>query len=513
MRGEGTRKLRTITTLLVILLLANAIPLMTNMASSQTSPIMKILESSTGSNSTTLGNASEPVPVGGFPFSVNVTLEGQAGLLKTYQVAVGFDRKYVRCTGGQIDIEDPNFVFYTFRDQAVTSFVDINNYDGYASIGTALVFDYVNVSGSGLLCRFDFTAIKAGNSTLRIIPTETPPRDSFLWDPAMHYISFTSTSFNVSTSASGSPPIASFVFTPTNPVTNENVTFYAVDSYDPDGNITSYVWDFGDGTGNVTTSEYMVTHGFPANRTYDVKLTVKDEDNMTAFVTNEVQVGLVPQPAFSYSPQKIAPYDTVTFNASASHDPDGSIASYVWDFGDGANQTTDISIATHSYSHKGVFNVNLTTVDNDGLHNSTAAEVVVGNRPIADFTYTPTTPSVDEAVFFNASLSHAADSGDSIARLIWDFGDLRQRNVTITDSGSWGIQHTYLSESTFDVNLTVYDNNGLSSSVLQTISVVEPAPDITLYIVIAVVAAVVMIVAIVMILKRIRRAETTRKVK
>jgi len=46
-------------------------------------------------------------------------------------------------------------------------------------------------------------------------------------------------------------PIASFTFSPSNPLLYDIVTFNASASYDPDGSIVSYAWDFGDG--NVTT--------------------------------------------------------------------------------------------------------------------------------------------------------------------------------------------------------------------------------------------------------------------
>jgi len=36
------------------------------------------------------------------------------------------------------------------------------------------------------------------------------------------------------------PPIASFTYTPENPLVNETITFDASSSYDPDGTIISY---------------------------------------------------------------------------------------------------------------------------------------------------------------------------------------------------------------------------------------------------------------------------------
>ena len=58
--------------------------------------------------------------------------------------------------------------------------------------------------------------------------------------------------------------------------------------------------------------------------------------------------------------------ETVTFDASASRDPDGDIVNYIWDFGDGEiSETTDPS-ATYAYSVPGTFIISLTAVDDGG---------------------------------------------------------------------------------------------------------------------------------------------------
>lgn len=52
------------------------------------------------------------------------------------------------------------------------------------------------------------------------------------------------------------------------------------------------------------------------------------------------------------------------FDASASEDPDGTIVSYFWDFGDGTTATG--RIVTHSFTTVGIFTVTLTVRDDDG---------------------------------------------------------------------------------------------------------------------------------------------------
>ena len=67
----------------------------------------------------------------------------------------------------------------------------------------------------------------------------------------------------------------------------------------------------------------------------------------------------------------------VDFNASGSYDPDGSITSYSWDFGDG---TTGSGVTTsHVYPYEGTFTVTLTVTDNSGLTGQSVQSVVAGS--------------------------------------------------------------------------------------------------------------------------------------
>jgi PKD repeat protein len=65
----------------------------------------------------------------------------------------------------------------------------------------------------------------------------------------------------------------------------------------------------------------------------------------------------------------------VFFSAQNSTDPDGTVASCVWDFGDCVNTTgTQVS---HAYQDTGTFKVNLTVTDDFGAKNSNSMEVTV----------------------------------------------------------------------------------------------------------------------------------------
>lgn len=55
-----------------------------------------------------------------------------------------------------------------------------------------------------------------------------------------------------------------------------------------------------------------------------------------------------------------------SFDASASSDPDGTIVTYAWEFGDGKRKTTSSPTTKHAYRKPGKYRVTLTVVDDHG---------------------------------------------------------------------------------------------------------------------------------------------------
>jgi len=65
----------------------------------------------------------------------------------------------------------------------------------------------------------------------------------------------------------------------------------------------------------------------------------------------------------------------VTFSSSGSFDPDGTISSYHWNFGDGTSANT--VNPSHTYQTSGFFTATLTVTDNTGLRSSTLGSVTI----------------------------------------------------------------------------------------------------------------------------------------
>ena len=98
-------------------------------------------------------------------------------------------------------------------------------------------------------------------------------------------------------------PTASFTYSPTNPVSGDDITFDASGSSDADGSITSYEWEFND-SGTVDATGDMVTTSFSSAGNYSARLTVTDDDGATNRESQTVVVGSASgppkDPGFAY---------------------------------------------------------------------------------------------------------------------------------------------------------------------------------------------------------------------
>jgi len=91
-----------------------------------------------------------------------------------------------------------------------------------------------------------------------------------------------------------------------------------------------------------------------------------------------VSVNQPPAAAFSMNPPGgMAPLQ-VMLDGSSSSDPDGSIVSYTWNFGDGTPEQSG-QIVTHTFNATGLLNVRLTVSDNLGLLHSLTKTIQVQN--------------------------------------------------------------------------------------------------------------------------------------
>ena len=247
-------------------------------------------------------------------------------------------------------------------------------------------------------------------------------------------------------------------------LTGEAVTFDATDSDDPDGSIVSYQWDFGDGqTGRNVQAQHVYT--VPGEVT--ATLTVTDGDGLTdtAEVTLEI-TRLNAPPVAEAGPDVFGDVgQAIRFNGLGSSDPDGSIVSYRWDFGDDAEAMGESP--THAYASAGSYTVTLTVTDDQGATATDTLTATVGSlneAPIAE-----AGPDREVAAGEEVTLdgSGSADLDGAITSYVWDFGD-GQSAVGATAT------HTWSDEGSYTVTLTVTDDQGAEGSDTATITVTQP---------------------------------------
>jgi parallel beta-helix repeat protein len=155
-------------------------------------------------------------------------------------------------------------------------------------------------------------------------------------------------------------PTAAFVYSPMNPTDLQKIIFND-SSVDGDGVVVSWLWDFGDKNTSVLRN---VTHQYRDNGTYLITLYSTDDDGATNQTVKQIRVfNVAPLARFSYAPDAPTIQDTIHF-ADDSSDEDGTIVSWLWDFGDGTTST--IRSPSHNYTTADNYKVSLMIVDNDG---------------------------------------------------------------------------------------------------------------------------------------------------
>lgn len=163
-----------------------------------------------------------------------------------------------------------------------------------------------------------------------------------------------------------------------------SVTFSGDASTDNDGDIVSYDWDFGDGESLTAPNP---VHIYTAPGSYTATLTVTDNDGLSD--SDTVNITVINQAPVAVASADmtsgVAPLE-VTFSGSGSYDrdePNGSIAGYSWDFGDGASSTDANPV--HSYTSAGTYSATLTVTDDLGdTDSATTDPIVVTPPPVVD---------------------------------------------------------------------------------------------------------------------------------
>ncbi|KJY85118.1 serine protease [Vibrio galatheae] len=234
-----------------------------------------------------------------------------------------------------------------------------------------------------------------------------------------------------------SPPVANLVVSSNSVSFGTVISFDATGSSDSDGSITSYHWNFGDGS---SSNNSMESHTYSAAGSYQVSLTVTDNDGLSDSETTTIQVtNALPTPVISItgSQSSYAVNELVSFVGAGSSDSDGYITSYEWDFGNGDG--SDLIDVDYSYPSAGNYIVTLTVTDNAGASNSSNVTVSV----------------IDPYVLVAPSNLAATVDGLQVT-LTWQDNSLSETNYIVERGGKRRGKVTFEPIATLDMNTTSY---------------------------------------------------------
>jgi PKD repeat protein len=172
---------------------------------------------------------------------------------------------------------------------------------------------------------------------------------------------------------------------------------------------------------------------------------------------------------------------SIPFDGTASSDPDGTIVTYDWNFGDGTILLDAGSTPSHEYADKGNYTVTLTVTDNDGASSAATTTANISNvaptvGPITvDFNVVPVGTTI------NASADFTDPGWADTHTAVWDwnynYGDTGTGTVTQgAGSGSVDDSHTYTATGLYTIQLTVTDDDGDSDTeVFEFVVVYDPS--------------------------------------
>ena len=284
----------------------------------------------------------------------------------------------------------------------------------------------------------------------------------------------------VPTDIADQPPVAWFNYIGNVDNTAGKYFFYGTQSSDREGAIAQYDWYFGDGDSNKTNSP-TVFHTYLSSDTFTVKLRVTDSNSATAIKTRDIIVDTVTAP--NQKPVALVSVSTIgsryLIDMSGSYDPDGTISNYAVEVTSG-NQSTPATPDTSSNDAFGAIYaagisgeqlVNVRVQDNDGAWSNYVQDVnfevpfvVTSSYPIANLNVDIIADRNIEADGFNS-----ADPESNIVSYRFSWGD--GSNDATSTEGSAG--HTYAADGTYNVTLEVTDDEGLTDTDTDPVTVAQ----------------------------------------
>lgn len=248
------------------------------------------------------------------------------------------------------------------------------------------------------------------------------------------------------------PPRAAIGPLPSRVVEGQFVTLRSASLNDP----TTLRWDLGDGT---RASGESIRHAWATPGTYRIRLTVENSAGTASTFADVAVTKRVEPPVsqFTQSATEVLVGEPITFSDLSLNQP----TRLVWNFGD--DTTANGPTQTKRWTQPGRYRVTLRATNEAGTNRSGVTITVIEpvEPPSASFDASTLVAAPGEAVSFQDTSANSPTSWN------WDFGDGRSS----TDQST---RHSYTSEGSYVVRLTVSNDGGTSSA--ERIIEVKPPP-------------------------------------
>lgn len=232
---------------------------------------------------------------------------------------------------------------------------------------------------------------------------------------------------------------------------------------------TSIKWDFGDGTsGSSINATRIYTNTNTYVRRYKVFLVATSLNGCVD--TSDIQhitVNPKPRVNFTYDTIDICPPATFIFWA-----PPESVQKYTWDFGSGQRITVNNDKYSRVLDNQGIsdtsYIVKLVSENDYGCIDSISDTLIIRGKPIADFTYNPTSPIQYPEATFNLT----NNSLPITSTVKWNFGKGTDSITTfspIVDYRTWG---------KFKIFLKAQNTSGCEDTISKMVEIMPPPPQI-----------------------------------
>ncbi len=223
--------------------------------------------------------------------------------------------------------------------------------------------------------------------------------------------------------------------------------------------------------GGANTFYTTTTSTTLADGSYTINAFCNDTSSNNASASRTFSINTTVTPpnvnvSFNVSATPISGVEPLSVQFTISNLNGNAPYTYNWNFGDG--QTSTANNPLHTYIQNSSYTANVTITDTDGDKlTKTIAITVTDTSPVVDFTWSPTSPIINQIISFLSS----ASAYDGIASYSWSFGD----STTSTTSNP---THSYSTIGSKTITLTVTDGDGSTATATHSLIIIT-APDTT----------------------------------